>query len=272
MDQLKEPEGFKSQSTEGTYLPSFKGLSIEHDVNNMLTPVLGILDTIFFKYHGEAYAVLDCEYKKIKEDANHTFDAVLLIKDKIIPKLRTILSQSKEKSDYLSKLENINKTIQALIAYHESPARVSLKTILEDVKDCFLIYLGESKINLSMEICQNIHIFIPPEHFKSTLYNILKNAAEAISVLPKEDGMIRVHVTILPEQAQVSITIRDNGIGMTPSQLDAYGERQFSTKSDQRGIGALSTKFFMTAQNADFKIISKPGCGTQVTIKLPMIS
>jgi signal transduction histidine kinase len=81
-------------------------------------------------------------------------------------------------------------------------------------------------------------------------------------------------VNAVPAGEYVSITVRDNGTGMTPEVLAKIFDPYFTTKETGFGIGlGLSQVYgFMKQSNGHIDVTSSPGRGTSVTLFFPRMA
>lgn len=122
--------------------------------------------------------------------------------------------------------------------------------------------------------------FMDPGQFENMLLNLAINARDAM----EHGGRLEIALenAVLdgscaetnPEVAPgeyVLLTVRDNGMGMTPEILDKVFEPFFSTKPEGRGTGlGLSMVYgFVRQSGGHVAITSAPGQGTTVRIWLP---
>ena len=82
------------------------------------------------------------------------------------------------------------------------------------------------------------------------------------------------NVNAVPPGEYVSITVRDNGTGMTPEVLGKVFDPYFTTKESGFGIGlGLSQVYgFMKQSNGHIDVTSSPGRGTSVTLFFPRMA
>jgi len=69
---------------------------------------------------------------------------------------------------------------------------------------------------------------------------------------------------------QVTITIADNGSGMTPEQISRLGTPYFSTKEKGTGLGTMVSFGIIRKMNGKIDIKSVVGKGTEFTLTFPM--
>lgn len=100
--------------------------------------------------------------------------------------------------------------------------------------------------------------------------NLLNNAAK----YTPEGGAIDLHVELHDEQ--VSIMVRDNGIGMAPEFLDhvfdmfSQAQRTSDRAQGGLGIGLALVKSLVELHHGSIFVNSKgPGCGSEFTVRLP---
>jgi two-component system response regulator PhcR len=99
------------------------------------------------------------------------------------------------------------------------------------------------------------------------LINVVTNGAQAIAARGTPNG----HVSIEARAANnmVELEIRDDGIGMAPDVLARIGTPFYTTRSDGTGLGVAQCQRLIGTAGGRFRIESKPGVGTTVTITLP---
>lgn len=111
--------------------------------------------------------------------------------------------------------------------------------------------------------------------FKQAVINLLKNASEAVSEAASEavseaisEGG-SIFLTYQCEPDALSITVRDQGIGMTEEQLATLFKPFTTSKSSGSGLGLPITKRIIEAHGGKLQVNSSPGEGTTCTIIFP---
>jgi PAS domain S-box-containing protein len=103
---------------------------------------------------------------------------------------------------------------------------------------------------------------------RQILLNLLSNAAKYT-----EAGGQVVASTSLTERGEVTIRVRDTGIGMTPDDvkraMEPFRQIQGPRSSGGTGLGLPLTKALVEANRAAFIIQSDPGKGTLVEVTFP---
>ena len=107
--------------------------------------------------------------------------------------------------------------------------------------------------------------------------NLFLNAVEAMG----PNGTLSVATDLLPpgaapakpadvsRKAQLRLTIQDNGIGMTPENMERLFEPFFTTKPDGTGLGLLITRRIIQEHRGAITVQSEPDKGTTFQIFLP---
>ena len=112
-----------------------------------------------------------------------------------------------------------------------------------------------------------------PIHIKGDLgaleqlfLNLLLNAAQAL-----DSGGV-AHVTVAIEDSTVVVTIRDDGRGMPPDQLERVFEPLFTTRpgGGGTGLGLTIARRIATAHGGDIQLASEPDRGTTAEVRLPL--
>jgi len=108
---------------------------------------------------------------------------------------------------------------------------------------------------------------------RRSLYNLIDNAVK----FTPEDGEIIVETTIKPtSKGKVSISIKDNGRGMTEDEKKRIFERFYKgdpSRGDKTGsgLGLSITKAFIRAHGESLTVESSPETGSVFTFTLPLL-
>ena len=110
-------------------------------------------------------------------------------------------------------------------------------------------------------------LFVPvhPESFKQVLLNLLLNARQAMG----EQGMIEVRTE--QEEEVALISVKDEGPGISPSQLRTLFQPFRTTKKGGLGVGLYQCKQIIEQHKGSIQVDSQEGQGTHVSITLPLV-
>lgn len=96
--------------------------------------------------------------------------------------------------------------------------------------------------------------------------NLLENAFDAVNKSSSKDKV--VYFKILETDTDISITVKDTGIGILESELDKIFKRGYTTKLGSRGIGLDLVKKIVTVLKGDISVDSNIDKGTTFNIIL----
>lgn len=123
-------------------------------------------------------------------------------------------------------------------------------------------------ISLQLDLLPLPSLVCLPGHLKQALFNILRNAVQAITDSGRA-GTIKVS-----SQAAASgleIRIQDTGVGMSPAQIEHAFEPFYTTRPVGHGVGlGLSTaRSIVLAHSGTISLSSQPDAGTTITMIFP---
>ncbi len=133
----------------------------------------------------------------------------------------------------------------------------------------------QEKVDIRLDMEQNL----PPiahdgDKMRLVLINLLNNAIQAANAMAEDAGPKRlayhpqIDVLVARKGYDLSITVRDNGIGMDDITRQKAFEPLFTTKSRGTGIGLANVKRIVEEHGGTVQIQSRPGEGTSVEVVL----
>ena len=69
----------------------------------------------------------------------------------------------------------------------------------------------------------------------------------------------------------ICLTIEDNGVGMTPQQLDRLFQPFFTTKPNGTGLGLAITRGIVRGHRGEIRVRSRSGFGTVFDLVFPAL-
>lgn len=123
-------------------------------------------------------------------------------------------------------------------------------------------------------ITEQIEIFADRDQFHQVLWNLILNAAEAIT----NGGEIFIDMSwggavkkTHPDSGKfLHLTVADTGSGIAVKDMDLIFEPFFTTKQGGSGLGLASVYRILEAHNGTISVDSNPGTGTAFNIILPV--
>jgi signal transduction histidine kinase len=101
-------------------------------------------------------------------------------------------------------------------------------------------------------------------HLEQILDNLIDNAIEAIG-----DGGGTVHLTVARSETGVTLTVADDGPGMTPQERSRAFLRFTTGSQNGTGLGLAIVHRLVTANGGTIKLADTPGGGLTVEVEFP---
>lgn len=106
------------------------------------------------------------------------------------------------------------------------------------------------------------------DQMKQVVFNLIFNACDAMA-----EGAGRVFITTSLGQEQIVLTVKDNGCGIAPADMQAVFAPFFTTKQQSGGTGlGLSICYgIVTTHKGTIEVHSTPGVGSTFTVRIPAL-
>jgi signal transduction histidine kinase len=145
-----------------------------------------------------------------------------------------------------------------------------------DINDCVRTAVEEIGIPENITLHKNLDSKIPAlplYRFDEVVQNLLKNSIDAMP----DGGALWVSTAAVRDPMRsggyLRLTIKDSGSGIPIDVQRRIFELNFSTKREQGeglGLGLWWVRYFVKRARGDIDVDSKPGSGTEVTVKIPI--
>jgi two-component system NtrC family sensor kinase len=153
--------------------------------------------------------------------------------------------------------------------FQATDINASLSAALELLSHQFRI----AEVDVSAHLAPDLPAaLVSQDHLQGVWLNLLLNARDAVTQRKKVDVPSCVWVSsTLRDDGFLAVTIRDNGVGIPPDQLNHIFEPFFTTKDPGKGTGlGLSTSFRVVKQHGgDIQVDSDVDEGTTFSVLLP---
>jgi Na+/proline symporter/signal transduction histidine kinase len=138
----------------------------------------------------------------------------------------------------------------------------------ERVKECRKIYLSEKKINMDMQIDQDIMLSIDANYMRQAIDNLVINAINF-----SKEGTI--NITLKKNEQEVVFTIEDEGDGIPVREIyDIFIPFKMSSRHQAnnagRGVGLALCRAAVNAHGGEIKARSNGIRGAKFTFTLPL--
>ena len=146
---------------------------------------------------------------------------------------------------------------------------VDLDALFESVTKMLSPRARDRQVSLTSHAPNGIGIIADQRRIRQIIINLVSNSLKFTP--PK--GAVSVSAT--EEDGQVTITVNDTGIGMTPEELkialEQFGQvaNELTDKSEGTGLGLALTKLLAESHEASFRLSSVKGQGTTAIVVFP---
>ena len=115
-----------------------------------------------------------------------------------------------------------------------------------------------------------VRLLIDPERLRRAVVNLIDNAVQALPEPSVDRPADHIVVSTRTVGRHVQISIDDAGCGIPAEILPKVFEPLFSTRTFGTGLGLATVKQIVEQHRGSVEIISEPGRGTRVVVKLPL--
>jgi signal transduction histidine kinase len=122
----------------------------------------------------------------------------------------------------------------------------------------------EAGVTIEASGDENLVVDADPRKLRQALLNVVLNAIQAS---PRGSS---VRLAVARDCDGARLTVRDDGIGMTPEILERIRKPYFTTKEGGTGLGLAVARGLVEQHGGNLEFKSVPRTGTTVTIFLPM--
>ena len=210
---------------------------VAHDFNNLLTVIRG-------------YSDLGLQHPERSEDCFHR-----------------IRDGAQRAADLTSQLLSVGRK-QIL-----RPKEADLNELIPRAMELLRRLIPE---NVALEFESTVDravVKVDPNQLEQVLLNLCINARDAVAA---EGGTVDVRIGVETDgngRSWATLTVQDDGVGMSPEVLESAFEPFFTTKAPGEGSGlGLSMVYGIANQHGgDVRAHSEPGTGSIFTVLLPLV-
>ncbi|AYG62188.1 ATP-binding protein [Rhizobium jaguaris] len=214
--------------------------SIVHDFNNLLTPIVTILEELQARHVGTS--------RQLKKIDGAIYRAVLA---KVL---------ARQLLDFVNPRP-------------VSPEPVQIRQLLEPLETALVSILSPN-VRLKLDIAEEIPpAFIDRQLVERALLNLALNARDAMP----EGGDVTILAALeFPpafhpggSERMIRLSVADCGLGMDDQTLKMTGQPDFSTRTNGTGLGLATVRRLMESLGGGLSIRSAPRRGTTIDLWMP---
>ncbi|MCH8551963.1 MAG: HAMP domain-containing protein [Natronospirillum sp.] len=274
IDDVSDKVRMEEMMVQSEKMMSVGGLAagMAHEINNPLSAVVQSAQTIRRRLSTETPANqkaadefgLDMDQLMRYLDARDIprfLDHILTSGERAAAIVTNMLQFSRQSSTGLQPAD-ISELIERALAIAMSD--LNLRQDLQE---------GDLTIEKDLEDCRNLKVPVANTEIEQVLFNLLKNAWQAVQDRPDPEtpGLIRVECQKTSHHCVIKVT--DNGRGMDAQTRKRVFEPFFTTKEVGQGTGlGLSVAYFIVTSHhhGQLSVNSGADSGTTFTIRLPL--
>ncbi|MEE4241088.1 MAG: HAMP domain-containing sensor histidine kinase [Desulfopila sp.] len=185
--------------------------------------------------------------------------------EKLAEALSDCLEESERVLAMLGIMMSVVEAESGTMRLHREP--VKLDDMLADVINLYEYVAEEKNISLEIEGETNITIMADPTRMTQVWANLVDNAIK----YGKENGYVRI--STLCSQESVAVLFKDNGIGISATEIERIWERLFrGDRSRSRpglGLGLNYVRAMVEAHGGQIMVQSELGKGSLFEVRLP---
>jgi polar amino acid transport system substrate-binding protein len=167
-------------------------------------------------------------------------------------------------------LKRMNRIVESLLDYARPkyPQKLSfdLETFIQSVVAIIEPTLKKQGVRLYLEIEPGMQLYSDPDQIKQVMLNLLLNALDAMETSIKKKLSIRAEI----ENGMGNIYVADTGRGIDELEIPHILEPFYTTKKHGVGLGLALCYQWIQENNGEINIETKKGCGTTITLILPL--
>ena len=183
----------------------------------------------------------------------------------------------------VAKVSELLTALSRFSLHTESESEVvDMNIVIHELKKVYKGSLNHKIVLNTKFLSQPAFVVADKLHVEQVLLNMLINAQYAISACEANENKGEISLTIDKVAGQqidglesardyLCVTVKDNGIGMTPEIMEQIFDKYFTTRKEQggTGLGLAVSKSIIHSHAGCIKVTSEPGRGATFQIYLP---
>jgi signal transduction histidine kinase len=177
----------------------------------------------------------------------------------------------------LEEADRVNATLTALMDISQAETgtmqlgyeSVALREVADHAAALFADEAEDRGVALSVEIADGLRVEADATRLRQVLANLIENAVK----YTERGG--RVAVTAGRDEDQVTVSVRDTGVGIAPEHLPFIWDRLYRADASRSarglGLGLSLVKAIVEAHGGSVAASSTPGTGSTFSVRLPFV-
>jgi two-component system sensor histidine kinase PilS (NtrC family) len=170
----------------------------------------------------------------------------------------------------LREVDRLNGMVTELLEYARPrpavPVPIDVVALIDETVRVFSQdRSGGARVRFDRRAGDEITLQADPAQLRQVLWNLLRNAAEAMKETSGE-----IAVSYRARKDWVEILVSDDGVGIAREDQERIFEPFYTTKSRGSGLGLAMVHRIVTEHGGTITVKSEVGRGTTVTVRLPI--
>ena len=172
-----------------------------------------------------------------------------------------------------NEVDRINQLIEGLINYARPIKRKSeVVNIAAVIRECLYltnIAAKHDRVRFKIDLDDSAVIYVNKDRIKQSLINIILNGIESMEkkLQSEPNNSLLMTISIHKDTKFVWVYIRDEGVGMSETDIKRCTEPFYTTKTAGTGLGLALVKQFLEENDGILDICSKVGFYTEIMLK-----
>lgn len=172
-----------------------------------------------------------------------------------------------------NEVDRINQLIEGLINYARPVKRksemINLATVIGECLYLTKIAAKHDSVRFEIDLDDSVIIYVNRDRIKQSLINIIMNGIESMEKkLQREpNNSLLMTISIHKDTKFAWVCIRDEGVGMSETDIKRCTEPFYTTKTAGTGLGLALVQQFMEENHGILDICSKVGSYTEIMLK-----
>ncbi|MBV8939044.1 MAG: PAS domain-containing sensor histidine kinase [Alphaproteobacteria bacterium] len=167
---------------------------------------------------------------------------------------------------------DIGRMVEEFVSFARMPGAVMKPEALESIvrKVVFSEQVAHPDIAYRLEsAAADSTVLCDERQIAQALTNILKNAAEAIEGMQRDEPKGEIAIALRQEGDAVIVEVGDNGPGFPPDQIHRMLEPYVTTRTKGTGLGLAIVKKIVDEHKGNLQIANGPGRGARIVLSFP---
>jgi signal transduction histidine kinase len=172
----------------------------------------------------------------------------------------------------IEEVDRLDRRISHLLSFSRPapfhPVSESIPRLLDELLPAVAEPIRQQRVELELQVPGTLPpVRVDPMQVEQAILEIVSNALDAMP----SGGRLRIGASVADGggPAQVVVEVTDTGGGIPAQVLPSVCEPFFTTRQEGTGLGLAIAKRYIEQNGGRLEIVSRPGDGTTVRVRLP---